>query len=397
MPIPTRSHSVKAPSTQSKQSKGPKSESHEIDSTSELASSAANYAANASRLPGPGRSLPALQHARSQSSTLAIPRLVGARQDVPLATRLNPSTVSAHTRSRSLATTATQAKSQDQRPNPTHSLLRAPPHVSRPTSKTGLPSRSQQQVEASKRATHEPQSTSTTSDFHATTQVNTGGRRLRDELVQLSVTHAKSHKTLDNFALSVRQRIEASSSEIRSEEEVVRDLEQERQSHLNAGALHDWFEVGGSIQNLSFCVSELSDLNSDTGLYSTYVQQFEDWLDHATEAQQQRTDSIHMLLVEPMDRLWVFNLAEIDERLAGCEHILRNLDGSESNDRSALTYTLRQLHALTISMRRTLEESQRIYESVLSCEKHWIEAAVAKIIADGDEHENTVLRSGLWN
>lgn len=428
MPIPTRSRSVRTPNTQAEPQLPNHDRGQQDPSTGQKAggSRIGSSTVSASRIPGlekrPAANLTS-SHARSQSSsTLGIPRPAasnatsryGPTSSIPAAA----TPTAAHARSQSVATSKPLPTTQVQRLQPPNqSLARAPSQSLKPPTKYKLPSSTSQQDLASPRSlqaskpgpenTRLAQSQSLSQSQLSTTARAPSFSRLEDELLQLAAVYQDSHASLQQFQLSVKHKLEASESALRAEEDIVRASEEQRQADINAEALWKWLHNSEHnldrrrVQDLSFCVSELSDLNAGQGLFNKCMRDFEAWLGQARDILHQQTPQAppSAQFVEPIDPLWEHNVHELEARLEVCEHLLLQLHDPEPEDGadSALVFALRRLHCLTKAMKESLAESQSISAAVLAAQQAWVTDTLATIVSTGDDGGDVIPRRGVWS
>lgn len=428
MPIPTRSRSVRTPNTQAEPQLPHHDRGQRDPSTGQKAgvSRIGSSTVSASRIPGlekrPAASLTS-SHARSQSSsTLGIPRPAVSNAT----SRYGPTSsiaaaatpTAAHARSQSAATSKPVPPTRIQRLQPpSQSLARAPSQSLKPPTKYNPSSSTSQQqlgplqnTQAAKtglESTRLARSLSQSQSQPTTTAKALSSSRLEDELLQLAAVYQDSHVSLQRFELSVKHKLEASESTLRAEEDIVRASEEQRQADINAEALWKWLHNSEHalderrVEDLSFCVSELSDLNAGRGLFNTCMRDFDAWLGQAQDILHQQASRAppSAQFVEPIDPLWMHNAHELEARLEVCEHLLHQFHDPQCEDDSdsALVFALRRFRRLTKAMEESLAESQSISAAVLATQQAWVTDTLATIVSTSDDGGDVIPRRGLWS
>lgn len=426
MPIPTRSRSVRTTNTQAEPPLPNHDRGQQDPSTVQKAgvSRIGSSTIPTSRIPGldkrPAANLTS-SHARSQSSSmLGIPRPAalnatsryGPASSIPAAA----TPTAAHTRSQSVATSKPLPTTQIQRLQPPNqSLARAPSQSLKPPTRYKPSSSTSQQhlgtLRSSQASKPGPENTRLAESLplaqRSTTARAPSSSRLEDELLQLAAVYQDSHASLQQFEISVKHKLDASESALRAEEDIVRASEDQRQADINAEALWKWLHNSEHaldkrrVQDLSFCVSELSDLNASQGLFNTCMRDFEAWLGQAQDILHQQTLRAppNAQFVEPIDPLWEHNVHELEARLEVCEHLLLQLHDPEPDDDSdsALVFALHRLQRLAKAMKESLAESQSISAAVLAAQQAWVTDTLATLVSTSDDGGDVIPRRGVWS
>jgi hypothetical protein len=431
MPIPTRSRSVRTASTQ------PQGQSQHEHATQEpvASHSVSSVAQHASRIARPPqtekRSIPLpSSHGRSQStSTFGLQTVLQTSQasrDTPLSAIPTGIRSTAHQRSQSVTTrsAANQARASDtsraavpsataRRPAETSSVSRSS-LISRSTSVSHrqpttlkAPFNTYQQRFSPKK----PIQSSYPTTHSAQTVVDASTPQIADaydqssplaaELLQLAIVHQGSRATLHRYEKSAGSHLLALESEASSLERAVDLLEQQKQADLNAQALAEWTQetvesVGiNRLRDLSFCINELSAMNSPDGSFRQCMEEFDAWVQSANGIVSRQDTILASFLAEPLDAMWKNRAKELEDRLQICRRLLDDLGMCQADSRSAVYCTLEYHIRLCNVMASSLAEAQALSSALVLRQEQWLQDQITDVVA-GKGSKPLAWRGGVW-
>jgi hypothetical protein len=125
------------------------------------------------------------------------------------------------------------------------------------------------------------------------------------ELLQLSLLHQSSLKTLKEYEASAHRKLSKKQLKLRKEYEVIRELELEQQHIANLTALDTWCPdsslLAENLQILSKIHTELSALTEPSSRYAELVSVFEFWIERTDPTNPPSTSSSFL---EPLPQEW---------------------------------------------------------------------------------------------
>jgi hypothetical protein len=423
MPIPTRSQSVRTAAASKPPPQGSDASLTITDATlaSKVDSSKA-LACSSTTLPLPSRGLPTATHTLSSSSTttgLSRPRLqpatgtaTGPRStDHSSASSTSTrghqrplSTVSLETQSRTRSTTTiTQPKDRSAEQGVSSSTAAEKRSLPRPTFNTYQQHFSPRKPKPLLRA-QSSRLVGSRDENHAQTQHFS---RNQDELLQLSLVHRNSIKTLKEYETDIEEKLELMNRKVQKNGEMVRTLESEHQTRINAVALSDWLHNAGSIskegyiENLGFCTEELAQISHEGREFDQLMSEFERWLAKVQKIMRMTEDSSSNLendddiaLIDTPGPTWSHNIRQCTERLQLYRRGLQRLGNARSD--SGLGFLLARHQLLADKMLEKLRIAKDIVVAVIGHQQAWmsstLDAALKATSLDGGHH----LRKGTW-
>jgi hypothetical protein len=232
--------------------------------------------------------------------------------------------------------------------------------------------------------------------------------RLRDELLQLSLVHRDSTRTMQAFENSVVQQLQNSSVKVRKEAEAVAALEAAFRERVNALAICHWLDNQDTnaserrVEDLSFCINEIAEISKPTSEYSLCLSEFDRWLakvqnamkaPHEADSETQHFDSL--LLIDSIGLGWSKGVRTQMERLELCQQLLQNLGEPPQN--SSLAPVLSKHQQLARVKLEKLVVAQNIVGVVSDHQrrlKHQALRTATDEVVRGSHHSS---RNGLWS
>ena len=403
MPIPTRSKSVatasKAPSEASQQHERTHPATH-VDATADPL-----LQSRPSTLPQPQRQTSTVSHNRSHSTTA-------------------PSARKTHQRPGSISGTLLQHGSQAS----SLSQVRSSSHVSSSNESASRSLKGLQKVGLPRPAfsTYQqhfsPQKAQLRPQLHPTKTNSLGQNavapkegwyvwRLQDELLQLSLVHMSSERTLYDFERSVNEKLALAAHELNEEREEVFALETEYQKSVNALALFNWLQdvnpqlKESKVQDLGFCIRELTELSGDGCLFEQLMTEFGQWLENAqkmltmlskdTTSLESDNDNDSVLFLSPPGVSWWQRIDECSTRLAFCQNLLTGL--GEAEPYTGIGIVLSRHQQLTAVMLDKIHTAQDIINAVTASQEQFRSQALNAVLNDAAAEDPNDDRNGIWS
>ena len=232
--------------------------------------------------------------------------------------------------------------------------------------------------------------------------------RLQDELLQLSLVHQHSSKSLKEFARSVEQKLELASRKLCEEREVVSALEAKRQRHINALVLLDWLNAEAEtpserkIQDLSFCVNELADMCAEGQTIDQVMAEFDQWQRQTYKTIQLQSndqlnwnDSADMCAIARPGPTWMHKADECSKRLELCQRTLEGL--GEAEPESGIGTMLVKNRQLTCVLLQKLRTAQTTVDAVMAHQERWLSSSVGAALDEVSGVGSNAVRRAIWS
>ncbi|RMZ87911.1 hypothetical protein DV736_g4863, partial [Chaetothyriales sp. CBS 134916] len=215
--------------------------------------------------------------------------------------------------------------------------------------------------------------------------------RLRDELLQLSLVHARSHETLEQYTSCARSKLEARAARIKREEVDVSALEAKRQEGLNISGLFDWvgklhpYSASEQVRNLSFAIQQLATLTHPNGDFTHFVEEFDKWLNDSEDCIDLPTDGTVLNHADVssskgLDASWEQSVEALKTRVCFCQTAFRQ--AGPLDERSAIGKIISGHTQLADAVMHQLVLCTRLRSSVLSRQKNRISHALEQRVRE---------------
>lgn len=394
MPIPTRSQSVR---TASKAPLKPSQHEEARKTTRADANTDSRPRSRPSALPQPLRQPSVASHQRSQSTTVPSTRVTDQRT--------HSTTVSftraTHQRAGSISRPPLHHGSQTSSFSDVSGSSENGTRTLKPPQRMGIlkPNFSTYQQHFSPR---KPQARSpalqtkidTLEHSNASPQEAFYSSRLQDELLQLSLVHLPSRRTLYDFERSVKEKLALAAHELDKEYEVVSALETECQKSVNARALFIWLQdenpdlKDSKVQDLSFCIRELTELRGNGCLFEQLMTEFAQWLENAQKVipmlsedmMSLESDNDNVLFLGPPGVPWWQGIDECSTRLALCQKLLTGLGKAEPD--TGIGIVLSRHRRLAAVMLDKIHTAQDIINAVTASQEQFRSQALTAVLND---------------
>ena len=230
--------------------------------------------------------------------------------------------------------------------------------------------------------------------------------QLQNELLQLSLVHQGSAKTMVDFERSVGKKIDFKTRQLRKEEQVVSTLEAEYQKGLNAVSLFEWLQEDAGfnerkVQDLSFCIKELESLREDGQLFQQLMEEFRRWLDKAQEIMPALINNSTydgdvdvILSLEAPTLTWWHGVEECSRKLELCQRLLNRLGKAES--RPGIGIVLARYRDLTAIMLAKIQTAQDIVNAVTASQQQWLSGSLSVALDEAEFEDRLTNRKGVW-
>ncbi|KAK5136273.1 hypothetical protein LTR08_003880 [Meristemomyces frigidus] len=204
------------------------------------------------------------------------------------------------------------------------------------------------------------------------------------ELLQLSLLHQASFKTLQDYEASAKRKLSKKQTKLRKECDAIKGVELDQQRIANLGALDAWCRdpalLVEHLQILSKVHSEVCALAEEGSRYAQLVTMFERWADDAETAATQPSD-----FVEALSSDWHKTHTSLSLRTRSLQREMDVLPRTPASDverpSSSLEMFMRCCKELLDGMLRELEVMTKIEKGVLEREKRRVEGEVKGLAA----------------
>ncbi|KAI9735659.1 MAG: hypothetical protein M1834_001675 [Cirrosporium novae-zelandiae] len=231
--------------------------------------------------------------------------------------------------------------------------------------------------------------------------------RLQAELLQLHLLHRESSQVQQDWDLSARKHFEESFTSLVSFDRKTREAGVQAVEARNLNAVSQW--NGGSsdyqpverIQRLAQVIQEVSSLTHNSGRYTIFSKQFEEWYMWAQSQIQNRNDSKSSedaapQLIESLGDGWRREASALERKLVLCVRDLESLEGAPAG--SALAQVLVSHKEITTILLDQTKTMQVIEREMVSRDRQWLEAIVQEISTQASNMDapNTTTLVPAW-
>lgn len=234
---------------------------------------------------------------------------------------------------------------------------------------------------------------------------------IEEEVLQLSIVHKQASKALHNRQQTVDANILNERRHLKARHDHVVSLERDLQQRLNQAELSSWLKSSDHpalpadrIRNLTFCISDITELTSESGLIHRLTQEFEEWyIDaqcklHTYKQQIGVPESIgEVQLINPLSSIWHKQSSNVHDRLVICRQTLRSL-GHATHD-SILARVL-QNHVMLVDMLiNEIQLCDELQGQIIAQQGAWISTTLTEIISTQQAipgSDQPYQRIGLW-
>lgn len=202
------------------------------------------------------------------------------------------------------------------------------------------------------------------------------------ELLQLSLLHQASTKTLHEYDASAKRKLDRKQAKLRKEYESIRAVEQEQQRVANLLALDSWCPepalLAEHLQILSKVYAELSALAESGSRYAHLVATFEAWVDSAASATNRSASFVDALSPE-----WHKAHTSLALRLRALQREFEMLPPAPADEerQSSLELLMRRCKELLDGTLKELEVISKLEKGILEREKRRVEEEVSALTA----------------
>lgn len=203
------------------------------------------------------------------------------------------------------------------------------------------------------------------------------------ELLQLSLLHQASTRTLQEYDASARKKLGRKQAKLRKEYEAIRAIETEQQRVANLMALDAWCHdpalLAEHLQILGKVYGELSALTEQGSRYELLTTEFETWTEGAQAASRAS-------FIEPLSPEWHKSHTSLALRLRALQRDIEMLPPPPRNaDRpSGLELVVDRCRDLHSGMLKELEIMTKLERGLLEQEKRRVDEEVSALELDGD-------------
>jgi len=213
------------------------------------------------------------------------------------------------------------------------------------------------------------------------------------ELLQLSLLHQASAKTMRGYDASAKRKLGRKQAKLRKEHEGIRAIEMEQQRTANLIALDSWCHdptlLAEHLQILSKVYTEVSALIEEGSRYAQLIAIFESWAEDADPSISHDSRPPAGFL-DPLPPEWRKSHTSLALRLRALQRELEVVPQPPRNEErpSSLELLLGSCRELLDGMFRELELMTKLEKGLLEREKKRVEDEVKALTLDGGLIEN---------
>ena len=215
--------------------------------------------------------------------------------------------------------------------------------------------------------------------------------KIQDELLQLTLVHARSQETLKRYATSANAKLEVRSLRLKREEAEVAELEQKQQEDVNALGLVKWFgkldqdSAFEQVRALSLSIQKLSDLTNEDGDFTRIEGQFAKWQADARSFLDEnpsrgRRSPMSVTFVNELNPAWHQTVEALKTQLRFCKLFLHKF--VNLNIECALGTVISDHRQLASTMLEQLQLWTQLHSSLIKLQEEHISRTLTQVVSE---------------